>query len=93
MQFKILETCTNELALSIRCLQFFLERHQRGDWGCIDAVTQRRNQLSIREGGQVSSHFPVGSLYLVIVSTVKAGFASTKVSLNHPCFREVQHDN
>lgn len=92
MKFKILESSICDLAISLPCLRPLMVRHQRGDWGCVNPSRAHKNQLSLREGGLVTSVFPAAGMQVVMVSTVFAGFASTKVVLNRSNTWEIQND-
>ncbi len=36
-----------------------LERHQRGDWGCVSAADAAENALSVKEGFRILSAYPI----------------------------------
>ena len=89
--FNVLETRISDLVLGhFLCNNFpshsvetFLLRHARGDWGTVNGEIKCTNQMALREGGRVISRFPIGEFDLVIQSTVEAGFARSRMNVQH----------
>ena len=39
--------------------QIYLNRHVRGDWGCVDPKDVKENDLAVREGFRILSAYPI----------------------------------
>ena len=46
----------------------YLTRHRSGDWGELDELDRRENELSLKHGGRLLSSYPVGGKALWIIT-------------------------
>lgn len=85
--FNVLEISVSQLALGLfsclnnHALNAFLLQHQTGNWGHVTPYQKWKNQMAVREGGEVVSRFSVANTFLVIKSHLRAGFASSVITV------------